>query len=430
MENKSNYKWINIFIDSNSYNDYSVFWKIEWYYWEEDINIYEIYDERKSKVLPIYKLENHTVSHWFIEFSHINNNKKSSHTFPWKDFINLMTKSFFGIIDNYKIKLTEKLYIAENFIEQDKLTLFITNEISILKKKDKIHEKMDDFRIVDINIAEEILWLFLKKKWKFFLLKNDIFTMLLDEWLYYLYSYRSYNQYFLIDLNNLNLTNEILFKWQSVVKTLDHLWFLYHLWTNNNTSFNTKYYFYNYLVLICWIYDKLSIYLNRYYNLKLNEKQISLNSKWNGYDKLKHALKEKKSLLNIIINNKEKIDIIYKIRNLIVHTEWFNIININWDIIALKINNDIKNNLLSIDNAMCKIKSFYKNWVIKDINIDNDSLLIPFIFSKYYFKFFSNFLNVIFKELWNNKFTDTIAETSDFYKNFKIFREFTLKLDL
>ncbi len=427
------YKWINIFIDSNSYEDYSIFEKLEWYYWEEKINIYELYKERQSNILPKYKVEYlNDFYWWWVKFEYLNDRNKtwSSHAMLWKDDIRLMTKCIFWKVDDYKIKLTENLFISEHFVDKEYLTLFITNENSIIKKKDEIYKRIKNLNVVDLNIAEEILWLFFRCNWNYRLFKQKNFTFNVNEWLYYLSSYRYYNSYFLMDHNHLSLTSEILFKWESIIKTLDEIWFLFYWATNNDTSFDIKYYFYHYLVLICWIYDKIAMYINRLYKLELNEINLSLNSKWNWYDNLIKKLEDKEKLINILETNKNNIDLAYKMRNLVVHTEWFNPININWDIIALKIDNDIKSLLLSVDKSINKIKSTYNNWIIKDLIIEKEYFLIPFIFSKFYFKLFYELLNSLFKELWNDKFIDTLDKKSDFYKNLKVFEEYTLKLDL
>jgi hypothetical protein len=316
-KNISDYKWINIFIESNSFDNYWDFEKIEWYYKEENINIYEIYNTRKSKILPTYKIEYEGNFIWWISFDYIwLETTSSSHALSWKETIGVLTICIFWKNDNYKFNLTEKLHIAESLWNEESFNLFITNEDSILKNKDKINKKIQNIKICDKKTAEEILWLYLRSKSKYILQKTDIFTYQIDSWLFYLYWFRNHVPYFLMDNKNQLLTNEILFKWESILKTLDELWSFYYSDMNNSGIFNTKYYYYNYLTLICWIYDKLAIYTDKLYNLWEPERQLSLNSKTSSIKSFKKKIDEKNTnLLKLINKFKLFIDLWYKLRN-------------------------------------------------------------------------------------------------------------------
>ena len=425
----SSYKWINILIESNSYTDYSIFEKIEWYYKEEDINIYELYNTRKSNILPTYKVEYwDNKLDWWLHFDYKWKDSKSSYSFYWTETIGIMTECIFWKNDKYKFRLTEYLYIAETLCKDDLLTIFVTNEETILKKRSEIYERIKGIQIYDKSTAEEILWLYIRSHWKYYLHRKDVFTYSVNFWLFCLLSFRHQVPHFLIDSKQLDLTSEILFKWESIIKTLDELWFLYYGEINNDISFNIKYYFYNYLTFICWIYDELAIYLNRSYNLWIEETTLTLNSNGAWFKKLKEELETRKlhTFINLISNFIIWINLIYKIRNLVVHTEWLQNININHEVIAMKIDKNIWNSLLSINKKKLKHSYLYENWMIKDIKINND-LLVPFLFCKFYSKLFFEFTDSFFEKLWNQDFIETLDKNGDFYKTIKVFKENTLK---
>jgi len=93
----------------------------------------------------------------------------------------------------------------------------------------------------------------------------------------------------------------------------------------------------------------------------------------------------------------------------------------------MKIDKNIWNSLLSINKKKLKHSYLYENWMIKDIEINNDSLLVPFLFCKFYSKLFFEFTDSFFEKLWNQDFIETLDKNGDFYKTIKVFKENTLK---
>jgi len=432
MTHLSDYKWINIFIDSNSFENYSVLKKIEWLYknWdpeENPIHVYELYSERKSIILPTYNIKNGDDFDGWVKFDY-GNGMRLSYITMWPKNIELMSEVIFKSKNQTFLKIVENLFIAEDMNTKDHITLFITDEIAIWKKKKEI-EKRIKIKICSILEAEEIIWLFFRSRWEFYLYKEKICSYTIDQTGYYLYWFRNYVPFFHIDFDQMNITNEIFFKWRSLLKTVDEIWFLNCSSIGNNNSENTKYYFYIYLTLLCGIFDKLAIYTNNKLNLWFKEESLSLNPNWNRFKEFIKNIGNKNNTLKKLINSQKLfLSLTYKMRNTIVHNEGMQDINIDDRKIALKITQDIKSRISSVDTNKYKYHECYKNGILED-NSNDIYFLDPFLFTKRSSKISLQFINQYFQELWNSNFIESLNKNEDSYKSVKLFEEHSFKLN-
>jgi|GEM_PF-5651023 len=85
-------------------------------------------------------------------------------------------------------------------------------------------------------------------------------------------------------------------------------------------------------------------------------------------------------------------------RNTIVHNEGMQDINIDDRKIALKITQDIKSRISSVDTNKYKYHECYKNGILED-NSNDIYFLDPFLFTKRSSKISLQFINQYFQEL-------------------------------
>lgn len=430
----SKYKSINIFIDSESFSNCLEVSKIENYYGLEQVNIYEIYKwGRKSTILPVTTItydEKDKVLGGTIEFKTSKWQKR--HLIQSYENIKIISKWIFGSDKKCLCDMTEKVSISSELsrYSEGSLSLFLTQDNSIIENTHKIYPLITHLTITNnTTICEEILWLYLRSRGEYYLYRQDSMSYVVNYGLYYLLLFRSQIDFFLIDRQQLAITNEILFKWEAIFKTLDELGYLYYGAIDNDVSFDTKYYFYNYLVLICGIYDKLGIYIKRIKWLDCSaETQISLNPDSSYFKEFLSKIQDTE-LRETITNSKNILLLAYKLRNLIVHTEGLWLTIVNDDYITLKVSSEFRSKILDIDKEREKVNdNLYKNWLLKDKIIEYH--IIPFLFAKFYTKESMALLNSLFDKLWNGSFIEGLSNDSDMLHQLKAVNESILWLDM
>ena len=181
----SKYKSVNIFLDSESFTDYTVLNKLEEYNDLEGIKIYEIYKwERKSKVLPIIADIKYDWEDKFTGSIKLKSSKwESWHIIQSYDNIKTMSKWIFGNHKKCLCDMTEKISISAELWKypEESISIFLTQDTSIIENTHKIYPIIKGLAIINnILSCEEILWLYLRSKWSYYLSRNEGFSYVVN----------------------------------------------------------------------------------------------------------------------------------------------------------------------------------------------------------------------------------------------------------
>jgi len=197
--------------------------------------------------------------------------------------------------------------------------LFVTENPLLLKNRWWLESHFPgiEINIVTINEAIEIMGLYLRYRNLFYFAHN--FTC--NKGLWYWISFRTKIKTYNVGDPYLDaLANRFIF----LLMSLDQMGFQYHQSPNNDTLADTIYHFDYFILLVSGIFDNLALAAKRKYNLTFkydnNPSRTSLSNTTGG-DFLKALKSSNPQLGQLIDDNREFIQAIYDIRELVAHRE-------------------------------------------------------------------------------------------------------------
>lgn len=351
--------------------------------------------------------------------------------------IECICKEIFKKCDKQDLQTTTTIFnLAFPFDHRD---LFITNNKVLLKKRLWLESRFSYKKpcIITIEEAREIMDLFLKYNKKYLIAPN--FSV--NEGYWYLLFFRTLVPYFNYSGSILNsFANRFIY----LLKSVDLIGFQYYLGVSNDTFDNMIYYFNYAIVLITGIFDSLAIETKNKYNLKFSKDDIPSRTSLNpraGKDFLK-ALEEKNPELHTHVRKYLNfINVIYKLREKIIHREMIDKITVfykdyndEWQNNLIKIDNGIHSLIMSLNDKKKKYDPFTQ-WGLYKVNYkvkgkdETEYFLEPFNFIKMSTKTLAYFSNNFLKLLGYNNFVKTIEakkQKSDFIQQLKIFKKYSL----
>ncbi|PKL69039.1 MAG: hypothetical protein CVV28_02680 [Methanobacteriales archaeon HGW-Methanobacteriales-1] len=252
-------------------------------------------------------------------------------TFP-HEFIEMDCKRFFGV-EKLDFKQKRAIYLLIDFnelvnINDNFITNFLITDDKILLKNRLAFEKMlnkdykyvdvQQFNIVNIDEAREIIDLFFKINEKYTTGQVSI-----SEWQWYWYSFRNKVPFFNVHIDD-DFYSSFANRFNYVLKSIDEMGIQYYKGTNNNTQINIMYYFNYYISLVTGIFDNLAIITKNQYNLEFEgdnyPSSISFNPKA-GRNFLNAIRTENQELRNHLIEYNDFILLLYRLREVIIHKE-------------------------------------------------------------------------------------------------------------
>ena len=216
---------------------------------------------------------------------------------------------------------TIRLVFIQATLNRDKSqnSIFITENKILLKNRIwfETHFPGQKVNMVCLKEAIEIMDLFLKFNQNYSVGPN--FTY--NEGLWYWVAFRNLIPHYNVSSKLINsLSNRFLY----LLMSLDKMGFEYYLGVNNDTQANLIYFFNYYVSLITGIMDNLALESKNKYNVAFKgdhiPNRISLYNKA-GKDFLKALNEKNKPLRDHIKNHLELINLIYELREVIIHRD-------------------------------------------------------------------------------------------------------------
>lgn len=211
------------------------------------------------------------------------------------------------------------VFVQASFASDDSRNIFVTENETILKNRRwfEQHVPGGQLNIATVLEAMEVMDLFAKRRSKYHI--ADIYYV--NKGLWYLTSFRNKIPYFHFETDMLN---SFCRRFEFLLKCVDEIGMQFFLGVNNDTEDDTMYHFNYFISLITGIFDNLAIETKNRLNIIFKGDDIpwktSLNKKA-GEDFL-DALKEKNlQLRQHITTNADFINLIYQLRDVIVHRE-------------------------------------------------------------------------------------------------------------
>lgn len=305
---------------------------------------------------------------------------------------------------------------------RDEIFFLITENELLLKKRLWLES---NFPSVQLNImtmeeASYFLDLFFKKNGKYLARGNHS----LNKGYWYWLSFRSKVPHF---NTGEPIIAALAYRMQWALMALDEMGFQYYQGVNNDTLDNTLYHFNYLIILITGIFDNLALKTNAYLGINYPVPvRISLSSK-SGKEFLKQINDKDPALHSLIRKNEHLINLIYSLREFVVHREGFERSRFRfqsndgpWDANFIQIQ---KNILLEIKHCGDRKSKFdsISTWGIY-ISGD-DSLLEPYHFASEVLKKLIPFVDGYLELLRYSSFIDEQQRDSDFSRTLNIFVE-------
>lgn len=307
--------WANAAINIHSINKYIEFFRSK----------YDTSHDQLSK-LDAFKFEideNFNRLEWGLRYA--------EWTFP-HEFIEMDFKRFFGV-EKLDVKQKRALYLLIDFNELVKMNdnsianFLITDDKILLKNrlafekmlnKDNKYVDVQQFNIVNVDEAREIIDLFFK-------IKEEYTTgqVSISEWQWYWYSFRNKVPFYHVHIDN-DIYSSLANRFTYVLKSIDEMGMQYYKGADNNTQINIMYFFNYYISLITGIFDNLAIISKKQYNLKFKGDEYPSNLSFNpktGKNFLNSIRENNQDLRNHLIKYNDFIMLVYRLREVIIHKE-------------------------------------------------------------------------------------------------------------
>lgn len=307
------------------------------------------------------------------------------------------------------------IFVQASFIEHDHRTIFVTENEILLKNRRWFEEHVPggQLNIANVSEAMEIMDLFAKKRNKYHI--ADIYYA--NKGLWYLTSFRNKVPYFHFETDMLN---SFCRRFEFLLKCVDEIGMQFFLGVNNDTEDDTMYNFNYFISLITGIFDNLALETKNRLNIIFKGDdipwKISLNKKA-GEDFL-DALKQKNpDLRQHITTNADFINLIYQLRDVIIHREGVKTIQYgSWfgtrsdEYIFVKISKELFDLINRLGDKMKKYDPVSEWGVHKDVL---GYKMSPYDFAKSATLRLSEFSNIYLKLLgFQNYFTNKNTDDS------------------
>ncbi len=284
--------------------------------------------------------------------------------------------------------------------------------------------------IVSVEESKEIMDLFLKYRNEYLKTAFGIAQETTNKGLWYWYSFRSKIPYYHVGACiNEPYLDAFSNRFEYLLRSIDEIGIQHYSGVNNDTLNDTMYHFNYVITLISGIFDALALITKDKYNLKFEGDDIKSRTSLNN-DAGKHFLKalreENKNLREHIHNFVNFINLIYELRELVIHRKMLEKTQLkiqcaNLDAIRIIKDNGLKMNCIKIDNSILKYITHKENKIQKFKSItewgifqldENYILLEPYDFSKMVLKKLINFSNQYLKLLGFKNFFEEIKNNN------------------
>lgn len=320
------------------------------------------------------------------------------------------------------------IFVQATLKKRNVQSIFVTDNDVLLKNRlwFESHFPGCPLNIVALKEATEIMGLFSRYREKFHIVGNYFCNKGYWYWLLF----RTEIPYFHVGDNILNAFSS---RFVYLLMALDEMGFQYYLGVNNDTMDNTLYHFNYFISLITGIFDNLAIKTKNHYTLKFKGEHIPSRtslSNDSGKEFLKAVREVSPDLRKLITDYVHFINLIYQLRELIIHREGpvttafeYEDKDKKWKANFIKIT---KLDLWTI-SQMTNVEENYQNttsWGVYKLH--NDVFLDPYIFSKKAASILIDFSN---KYLQLLNFTNFIQDLNSknlydsFCKDCKIFNK-------
>jgi len=247
-----------------------------------------------------------------------------------------------------EIELMKMIFILAEFsrIDREIPYVLITTDKNFLNNRIKLDSDftLSEVNILDINEAIEIMSLYSKFQNLYYIRHN----YKVNKGYWYDLAFRKYiPNYSFDDINLRSFSIRLVYLLMSV----DEMGYQYYLGVNNDTHETMMYHFNYFISLVSGIFDSLALTTKNKYKIKFKgdhiASRISLNKK-SGKEFLKKVKEKNSELRQHISSFSNYINLIYKIRELVIHREMFEYLTVcnkrsngEWEGNFLKLNIEI-----------------------------------------------------------------------------------------
>lgn len=266
-----------------------------------------IYDENNNIKLIKYEIENNASTMSF--------RKKTKDIIEYAEYFLKRSE-----LKDSEIELMKLIFILADFTMIDKETpyVLITSDKNFLNNRIKLDSDFtfSEINILDINEAIEIMSLFSRFHNLYYIRHNDK----VNQGLWYDLAFRNYIPNYSFDEINLK---SFSIRFVYLLMSVDEMGYQYYRGVNNDTHDNIMYYFNYFISLLTGIFDSLALTTNNKckinFKLDKNPARISLR-RTEFLEKVKEKNLELYQHINDFLNY---INLIYEIRNFVIHREMF-----------------------------------------------------------------------------------------------------------
>lgn len=338
---------------------------------------------------------------------------------------------------SFEVESLSMVFIQRRINEDCGLTLLVTEEDTLLKKRDwlestALHQQLN---IVRISEAKEIMDLFLKVRSQHYIRDNSYVNI--GYW--YLLSARSKVPHLILEPNMgtdtplFKLQNSMLTRLTFLLMSIDREGFSYYADVNNDTTLEKVYSFNYYASLVTGVLDNLALITwekdRQQFPQSMEASRISLSSSAGG-DFLDIIRSYKPQLRKHIENYANFISLMHDIRNTIIHRELLN----TSTYIYTDENGEFKAGLIKMEEEIVnRIRAVgdnnpnpgeYSKWGRFNDGTGELSSIEPYLFSKVSAKILLEFSDGFLTQLGYTNFIDDLNKKGTERDNARLYQNF------
>lgn len=286
--------------------------------------------------------------------------------------------------------------------------IFVTENKLILKSRRRISASGTMRRtIMSLDEAVEFMDLYSKKRHRFHL--RPYVTA--NKGLWYWISLRSKLPHYNISMNDASMINALASRFKYLLMSVDEIGMNFYTGTGNDEREGTVYHFNYFITLITGIFDNLALESRARYSIRFDRdhfpSRTSLSAS-TGADFLKELKKHNPSLRDHIQRHADFINLIYEMRELVVHREGFKNMGLEydsraekWDANVILISSKAAEIIGRLGDTRTQYSPFSK-WGVYTVR--NEAFVEPYRFAKtagiILIKFVDDFLRLLGEQDW------------------------------